>query len=100
MSNFAKLTEDEELGQILLTKETVEHPEAEGETCPAIKVQLAVDGARVGIELPFPNDEDGFYSRDKMFDEVTQEQVRKIAHDILNEILELAEQEKGDEESN
>jgi hypothetical protein len=96
---FAKLTEDEELGQILLTKETVDHPELEDETCPAIKVQLSVEGARVGIELPFPNDEDGFYSRDKVFDDFTDDQARKVARDIMNEIIELADKEQDDEES-
>jgi hypothetical protein len=97
---FAKLYDDYALGQILLTKETVDHPEIEGETCPAINVRISAEGLRFGLELPFPPTEEGFATRDQVFDEFTEEQATKIAENIVQEIMNKAEKEKNDEESN
>ena len=97
---FAKLFEDEELGQILLTKHTTPHPEVPEETCPAINIQISSeDGARFGIVLPFPPSKEGFESRNRMFEEFSEEDAVKAAQDIVDEILEMAEQESLNEES-
>lgn len=96
---FAKLYEDAKLGQILLTKETVDHPEVVDETCPAIKIQISAEGMRFGIELPFPNDEEGFSKRNLLFDEFTEERAIEAAEGIVQEIIELADKEKSNEES-
>jgi len=96
---FAKLFNDFTLGQILITKETVDHPELENETCPAISVRISAESLRFGVELPFPPTEDGFSKRDQIFDEFTEEQATEIAENIVQEIMDKAEQERENEES-
>lgn len=94
---FAKLYEDEEIGQILITKETVEVNEEE---CPGMRLQMSSDGLRFGIELPYPNTEEGYNARDKVFEEFTEERAVDTAKGIIQEILEKAEKEQEDEEPN
>jgi len=96
---FAKLYEDAKLGQVLLTKETVDHPEVVDETCPAIKIQISAEGMRFGIELPFPNTDDGFDKRNLMFAEFTEDRAIEAAEGIVQEIIELADKERDNEES-
>lgn len=94
---FARLYEDEEIGQVLITKETIE---SEDQDCPGIRVQMSSGGMRFGIELPYPNDEEGFEARDKVFEEFTEERAIKAANDIVEEIIAKAEEEQELEESN
>ena len=97
---FARLYNDEKLGQVLVTKETVPHPEVEGQTCPAIKIQLTAEGLRFGIDLPFAPNEDGFASRDAVFEEFDKDRAVQAAEEILEGIIAQAAKGKADEESN
>jgi hypothetical protein len=91
---FAKLYEDEEIGQILITKETVEVEEQE---CPGLRLQLSAEGLRFGVEIPYPNSERGFEIRDRAFGEFTEERAVDAAKSIIQEIIDKAEEEENEE---
>ena len=87
---FAKIEESEEYGQILITKSTAENPDYEG-PCPIVQFEVSLDGARFGSQVAWEPSEEGWDNRGKYFDSVDLEIAESFVKDVIQTIMEKAE---------
>ncbi|MBU2867029.1 hypothetical protein [Pacificibacter marinus] len=81
---FAKLFEFDDIGQVLITKETLE---VEGEDRPSIVTRVDTGSCVMTLDMKFQSDDDGWSARDRVFADV----IADWAHARGSEAIDLAE---------
>ena len=78
MKNFAKLFEFDDIGQVLITCDTLEDDQ------PAVLLRCGNDGVTATPSWGFEDSDEGLVLRNKLFAMIDREQAYKIAHDIIS----------------
>lgn len=80
MSDFAKVFQHPEIGQVLLLRQN-------GDTGPEVRVMIDADGINISAAIGFKDSEEGEALQRKAFDKADESFAFRIAEELKSEFL-------------